>query len=210
MSEPTKPDAPAPVAPPAPAAPAAPATAGALGTGGEIPKLELKNLYISYTDREGRTVQAVEDVNLTIANKPGVGELAVFLGPSGCGKSTILKAIAGLLLPDSGEILVDGVKLTGETGRDRGMVFQSYTSFGWRTVRRNVEYGLELQGTLSAAERKKKALEIIAQVGLKDFADSLPKQLSGGMKQRVAIARTIINQPKLVLMDEPFGALDPQ
>jgi NitT/TauT family transport system ATP-binding protein len=171
------------------------------------PKLELGGLFISYTDREGRTVQAVQDVNLTVANKPGVGELAVFLGPSGCGKSTILKAIAGLLKPDAGKILLDGQPVSG-TGADRGMVFQSYTSFGWRTVRKNVEYGLELRG-VKPEDRKKQAVEIIEQVGLKDFADALPKQLSGGMKQRVAIARTLINKPKLVLMDEPFGALDP-
>jgi NitT/TauT family transport system ATP-binding protein len=173
-----------------------------------VPKLDLKNLFISYTDRKGRTVQAVEDVNLTVANKPGIGELAVFLGPSGCGKSTILKAVAGLLTPDSGDIFIDGQPVEG-TGRDRGMVFQSYTSFAWRTVRENVEYGLELQG-VGKAERKDKALAIIEKVGLKDFADALPKQLSGGMKQRVAIARTLVNKPRLILMDEPFGALDPQ
>jgi NitT/TauT family transport system ATP-binding protein len=193
--------------------PAVPPVATAAAPQGQLaannpPKLELKDLYISYTDRKGRTVQAVEDVSLTIANKPGIGELAVFLGPSGCGKSTILKAVCGLLTPDSGDVLVDGVQVSG-TGRDRGMVFQSYTSFAWRTVRENVEYGLELQG-VAAAERKKQSLAIIEQVGLKDFADSLPKQLSGGMKQRVAIARTLVNKPKLILMDEPFGALDPQ
>lgn len=175
---------------------------------GEVPKLELRDLYLSYTDRSGKTVQAVDGVNLTVTNKPGVGELAVFLGPSGCGKSTILKAIAGLMEPDSGEILLDGQPVSG-TGHDRGMVFQSYTSFSWLTVRRNVEYGLKLQG-VPAAERQQKAMAILEQVGLKDFADAYPKQLSGGMKQRVAIARTLINQPKLVLMDEPFGALDPQ
>src|SRR5207253_3420998 len=103
-------------------------------------KLELKNLYLSYTDRQGKTVRAVEDVSLSIANKPLIGELAVFLGPSGCGKSTILKAVSGLMRPDSGEILLDGQPVSG-TGRDRGMVFQSYTSFAWRSVRRNVEYG---------------------------------------------------------------------
>ena len=196
---------------PVPAAPpAVPAIKpqGALGASSLPPKLELNNLYISYTDRQGKTVQAVEDVNLSIANKPGVGELAVFLGPSGCGKSTILKAICGLMQPDSGSILIDGVPVT-TTGRDRGMVFQTYTSFAWRTVRKNVEYGLELQG-IPADERKKQSLAIIEQVGLKDFAEALPKQLSGGMKQRVAIARTLINKPKLLLMDEPFGALDPQ
>ena len=173
-----------------------------------VPKLELKDLYISYTDRKGRTVQAVENVNLSVANKPGVGELAVFLGPSGSGKSTILKAVAGLLQPDSGEVRIDGQLVQG-TGRDRGMVFQSYTSFAWRTVRKNVEYGLELQG-VPAEQRKQEALKIIEQVGLKDFADALPRQLSGGMKQRVAIARTVVNKPRLILMDEPFGALDPQ
>ncbi|HZN94490.1 MAG TPA: ABC transporter ATP-binding protein [Myxococcales bacterium] len=180
--------------------------AGALQ--GAVPKLEIQDLFISYVDRAGKVVQAVEGVNLTVSNKPGVGELAVLLGPSGCGKSTILKAICGLLQPDSGTILIDGQKVSG-TGRDRGMVFQSYTSFAWRTVRKNVEYGLELQG-VPADQRQKQAMEIIAQVGLKDFADAYPKQLSGGMKQRVAIARTLVNKPRMVLMDEPFGALDPQ
>jgi NitT/TauT family transport system ATP-binding protein len=184
---------------------ASPQAAIAAGT---VPKLELKNLSMSYTDRKGRTVHAVDDVSLSVANKPGTGELAVFLGPSGCGKSTILKAVAGLIEPDFGEVLIDGVAVKG-TGRDRGMVFQSYTSFAWRTVRQNVEYGLELQG-LAADERKARSMKLIEQVGLKDFADSLPRQLSGGMKQRVAIARTLANQPKVILMDEPFGALDPQ
>lgn len=184
------------------------ASASVAMAAGSVPKLDIKHLYMSYTDRSGKTVQAVEDVNLTLANKPKVGELAVFLGPSGCGKSTVLKAVAGLLSPDSGEVLIDGQPVTG-TSRERGMVFQSYTSFAWRTVRKNVEYGLELAGVPSG-ERKNRALEIIEQVGLKDFADALPKQLSGGMKQRVAIARTLVNKPKVVLMDEPFGALDPQ
>jgi len=175
---------------------------------GTVPKLEIRDLFMSYTDREGKVVQAVEGVEMTLANKPGIGELAVVLGPSGCGKSTILKAIAGLYTPDSGTLLIDGQPISG-TGRDRGMVFQSYTSFAWLTVRKNVEYGLKLAG-VPAPERKKQALEILAQVGLKDFADAYPKQLSGGMKQRVAIARSLINHPKILLMDEPFGALDPQ
>jgi len=178
-----------------------------LGQGG-VPKLEIRDLVISYVDQTGQAVQAVDGVNLSVANKPGVGELAVFLGPSGCGKSTVLKAIAGLLQPDSGEIFLDGQAVSG-TGRDRGMVFQSYTSFGWLSVRENVEYGLKLQN-VAKEERKARALTLLEQVGLKEFANAYPKQLSGGMKQRVAIARTLINQPKLVLMDEPFGALDPQ
>jgi NitT/TauT family transport system ATP-binding protein len=185
----------------------APAPPGSLGSG-EVPKLSIQGLHVSYADRVGKRVKAVEDVSLTVANKPQVGELAVFLGPSGCGKSTILKAVAGLLTPEAGTIAVDGAQVSG-TGRDRGMVFQSYTSFAWLTVRQNVEYGLKLKG-VPGAERRQKALAILEQVGLTDFADAFPKQLSGGMKQRVAIARTLINQPKLLLMDEPFGALDPQ
>jgi NitT/TauT family transport system ATP-binding protein len=181
---------------------------GAIGAGGSIPKLDIQDLQVSYVDRKGQSVHAVDGLSLTVANKPGHGELAVLLGPSGCGKSTVFRAVAGLLQPDSGSILIDGQPVKG-TGRDRGMVFQSYTSFAWLTVRQNVEYGLKLQG-VPAEERKKRSLEMLAQVGLKDFAEALPKQLSGGMKQRVAIARTLINQPKLVLMDEPFGALDPQ
>jgi NitT/TauT family transport system ATP-binding protein len=171
-------------------------------------KLEVEHLFMSYTDRKGRTVQAVHDVSLSVANKPGVGELAVFLGPSGCGKSTLLKAVAGLMRPDTGTVRIDGQLVDGP-GRDRGMVFQSYTSFAWRTVRQNVEYGLELQG-MPEGERRQRSSKLIEQVGLKDFAEALPKQLSGGMKQRVAIARTLANQPRVILMDEPFGALDPQ
>ena len=103
---------------------------------------------------------------------------------------------------------IDGKPVDG-VGRDRGMVFQAYTSFAWLTVRQNVEYGLKLQG-IDAAERRRKAEKVLEQVGLHDFADRYPKDLSGGMKQRVAIARTLVNQPRVVLMDEPFGALDPQ
>ncbi|MBA2340037.1 MAG: ABC transporter ATP-binding protein, partial [Pyrinomonadaceae bacterium] len=136
------------------------------------------------------------------------GEIVVFLGPSGCGKSTILKAVAGLLPPTAGEVLVDG-KLVEDVGRDRGMVFQAYTSFGWLTVRENVEYGLKLQG-IAKTERRKVSDKILQQVGLAEFANRYPKDLSGGMKQRVAIARTLVNNPRVVLMDEPFGALDPQ
>jgi len=122
--------------------------------------------------------------------------------------STILKAVAGLLPPTKGEILVDGLPVT-DVGRDRGMVFQTYTSFGWQTVRENVEYGLRLQN-MGKSERRKISDKILKSVGLADFADRYPKDLSGGMKQRVAIARTLVNNPKVVLMDEPFGALDPQ
>jgi len=175
---------------------------------GAPPKLRIQNLHVTYLTREGAAIEAVRDVSFDIVDKPGVGEVVVFLGPSGCGKSTILKAVAGLLEPAKGEILVDGQPIHG-VGRDRGMVFQAYTSFGWLTVRGNVEYGLRLRG-VPAEERNAQADKYLKAVGLYEFADHFPKDLSGGMKQRVAIARTLINKPRVVLMDEPFGALDPQ
>jgi len=171
-------------------------------------KLELEDLSVTYLDREGLGTEAVRDVSLQIHDKPGVGEIIVFLGPSGCGKSTILKAVAGLLPPTKGEVRVDGKPVLG-VGKDRGMVFQAYTSFGWLTVRENVEYGLRVRG-IAAAERRERSEKVLAKVGLTDFANRYPKDLSGGMKQRVAIARTLVNCPRVVLMDEPFGALDPQ
>ncbi|RPJ84739.1 MAG: ATP-binding cassette domain-containing protein, partial [Acidobacteria bacterium] len=122
------------------------------GEGGVSEKLRITGLGITYLDRSGRGTEAVRDVSLVIEDKPGCGEIIVFLGPSGCGKSTILKAVAGLLRPTRGEVLVDGNPVDGP-GRDRGMVFQAYTSFGWMTVRDNVEYGLRLRG-VPAAERR--------------------------------------------------------
>jgi NitT/TauT family transport system ATP-binding protein len=171
------------------------------------PKLRITDLGITYIGQDGRRTEAVRDVSLDIMDKPGIGEIVVFLGPSGCGKSTILKAVAGLLRPTSGEVLLEGQRVES-VGRDRGMVFQAYTSFGWLTVRQNVEYGLALQG-VARAERRDRSSRYLKAVGLDEFADHYPKDLSGGMKQRVAIARTLINKPRVVLMDEPFGALDP-
>lgn len=171
-------------------------------------KLDVKNLSVTYVGRDGEKTEAVRDVSFEIVDKPDCGEIIVFLGPSGCGKSTILKAIAGLIAPTKGEIFVDNEKVV-DVGRDRGMVFQAYTSFAWLTVRQNVEYGLKLQG-IDKAKRKELSSKILEEVGLAEFAARFPKDLSGGMKQRVAIARTLINNPRVVLMDEPFGALDPQ
>jgi len=159
-----------------------------------VPKLRVKDLSVSYIDRRGQETEAVRDVSFDVIDKPNSGEVIVFLGPSGCGKSTILKAVAGLLPPTKGEILVDGLPVT-DVGRDRGMVFQTYTSFGWQTVRENVEYGLRLQN-MGKSERRKISDKILKSVGLADFADRYPKDLSGGMKQRVAIARTLVNNPK--------------
>ena len=171
-------------------------------------KLSVKNLSVTYVGRDGEKTEAVRDVSFDVSDKPDCGEIIVFLGPSGCGKSTILKAIAGLTPPTEGEIFVDG-KLITDVGRDRGMVFQTYTSFAWLTVRKNVEYGLKLQG-IDKEKRRQLSNKILEEVGLAEFAERYPKDLSGGMKQRVAIARTLINNPRIVLMDEPFGALDPQ
>jgi ABC-type nitrate/sulfonate/bicarbonate transport system ATPase subunit len=175
---------------------------------GAPPKLRVKNLSVTYINRDGQGTEAVRDVSFDVEDKPDMGEVVVFLGPSGCGKSTILKAVAGLLAPTAGEILMDGKPVEG-VGRERGMVFQAYTSFGWLTVRDNVEYGLKLRG-VAASERHERSQKYLKSVGLSDFADRYPKDLSGGMKQRVAIARTLINRPRILLMDEPFGALDPQ
>lgn len=172
------------------------------------PRVDFRGVTVRYRTPDGPGVEAVRDMTFEIPDVVGRGEIIVFLGPSGCGKSTILKAIAGLVFPESGSVTVRGRPVTGP-GRDRGMVFQAYTSFAWRTVLGNVEYGLELQG-VKKPERRREALKFVEAVGLKDFANAYPRQLSGGMKQRVAIARTLINKPDVVLMDEPFGALDPQ
>ncbi|MCJ2164366.1 MULTISPECIES: ABC transporter ATP-binding protein [unclassified Pseudodesulfovibrio] len=149
-------------------------------------------------------VVALEDINLTVER----GELAVIVGPSGCGKSTLLNIVAGLERETSGQAVLEGAPITCP-GADRGMVFQSYTLFPWLSVRKNVEFGLRLKG-VSAAERRTAARRYLDLVGLGDFENALPKELSGGMKQRVAIARVLANNPVMLLMDEPFGALDAQ
>jgi ABC-type nitrate/sulfonate/bicarbonate transport system ATPase subunit len=172
-----------------------------------VPKLELASLCVTYRGSSGGLIEAVRDLSLKVEDKPGIGEIVVFLGPSGCGKSSILKTVAGLQKPTRGQVLCDGVPVVG-TSAARGMVFQQYTSFPWLTVRHNVEYGLRLAG-VPKDERRKASDAVLEQVGLTQFADELPKSLSGGMKQRVAIARTLVNRPRFLLMDEPFGALDP-
>lgn len=154
-----------------------------------------------YTSQRGRTV-SLDRVSLDIAT----GEFITLVGPSGCGKSTLLNLIGGLLMPSSGQILVDGKAVTGP-GPDRGVIFQQYALFPWLTAQQNVEFGLRLQG-LGASERAERARHYLRLVGLQDFASALPKELSGGMKQRCAIARAYAVNPSLLLMDEPFGALD--
>ena len=169
-----------------------------------VPRLEVRGASLWFDRDDGSKLEVIESANLTVLK----GEFLVILGPSGCGKSTLLRIIAGLTEPTVGQVLVDGVEVCGPD-RDRAMVFQAYTSFPWLTVVENVEFGLKLAG-LPKAEVREKARHCLELVGLTDFADSFPRDLSGGMKQRVAIARTIAVEPKVLLMDEPFGALDAQ
>ncbi len=136
-------------------------------------------------------------------------EFVVIIGPSGCGKSTALRMVAGLDFPTAGKILLDGREISGP-GPDRGMVFQSYTCFPWMTVKRNVLFGLRFRKDLPRSECGPMADYYLELVGLAEFADAFPKHLSGGMRQRVAIARTLAANPEILLMDEPFGALDTQ
>ncbi|MBA3923312.1 MAG: ABC transporter ATP-binding protein [Nostocaceae cyanobacterium] len=166
--------------------------------------LEVNQLYKQFKTRRGAAIAALQDVNIHIEE----GEFVCVVGASGSGKSTLLRLIAGLEVPTTGEILVDGVRVTGP-GSDRGMVFQSYTLYPWLSVAENVEFGLKLQG-VAPAKRREQAAYYLEVVGLTGFAKALPKELSGGMKQRVAIARALASQPKILLMDEPFGALDVQ
>jgi NitT/TauT family transport system ATP-binding protein len=156
-----------------------------------------------YRPARGREVLALDQVSLEVANR----EFVALLGPSGCGKSTLLYLIGGFLPVETGAILVDGKKVTAP-GPDRGIVFQHFALFPWKTVRGNILYGLERQG-MPKEEREKRAMDFIELVGLSGFEDSYPSQLSGGMKQRTAIARTLAFDPTILLMDEPFGALDP-
>lgn len=147
---------------------------------------------------------ALKDINLTVKN----GEFVTILGPSGCGKTTLLRIIAGLETYSSGTATLDGELITGP-GPKRGMVFQEYSLFPWKTVLGNVMFGPSMQG-FSNAEAEAKALTYLNLVGLSEFKNSYPYELSGGMKQRVAIARALANEPEIILMDEPFGALDAQ
>lgn len=174
----------------------------------EVPiKLLLDGVGVTYPAPDGK-IEAIRDINMTVFDVPDAGEFIVFVGPSGCGKSTILKVAAGLVQPTVGRALLDNQPITGPS-REKGMVFQSYTSFDWLTVIENIEYGLKLEDT-EPKKRRELALAFCQAVGLKGFENVYPKNLSGGMKQRVAIARTLANNPRVILMDEPFGALDPQ
>ncbi|MGD9963588.1 MAG: ABC transporter ATP-binding protein [Thermoplasmata archaeon] len=151
-----------------------------------------------------REVVALADLEMDIAD----GEFACLLGPSGCGKTTVLRILAGLEPATAGEVMVHGRKVV-DAGPERGMVFQEFALFPWRTVRKNIEFGLEIRG-VAEKERREISTRLIDLVGLEGFEDSRPDELSGGMRQRVGIARALANEPAVLLMDEPFGSLDAQ
>ena len=167
-------------------------------------KLRIDNVILRFTPRMGHPVTALDRISLEVDEN----EFSVIVGPSGCGKSSLLRLVAGLIQPTAGAIYLDG-KLVTKPGKDRGMVFQSYTLFPWLTVQDNLEFGLKIGG-MAGEERAAVARRFIAEVGLEGFERAYPKQLSGGMMQRVALARALANDPDILLMDEPFGALDSQ
>lgn len=165
----------------------------------------IERLGMTYSSAAGN-FEALRDVNLSIAH----GEFICLLGPSGCGKTTLLNTIAGFLEPTTGAVYMDGVRITGP-GPDRGVVFQQYAVFPWLTVKENVQFGLRLAANRKTPEEIDRISDhFIDLVNLVDFKDSYPKELSGGMKQRVALARSYAVNPQVLLMDEPFGALDAQ
>ena len=166
-------------------------------------EIELRNLSMSFGQGASQVV-AVNGVNLTVAP----GEFVSIIGPSGCGKSTLLNVVAGFTPPTEGQALLDGVPITGP-GPERGVVFQQYSLFPWMSVRKNVEFGLKMQG-VAANKRETTARTLLGLAGLLAFENHYPDQLSGGMKQRVGIVRALATSPQVMLMDEPFGALDAQ
>src|SRR5580658_3984853 len=176
-------------------------------------KITVSKVSRSFVSADGSKVDALDDINFEIEDaysREGrdIGEFRVLLGPSGCGKSTLLRLIAGLDQADSGEILVNEQPVHGP-GKDRGMVFQKYTSFPWLTVAGNIAYGLKING-VPEKQRKETVAQLVQDIGLSGFENAYPETLSGGMQQRVAIARTLALRPAIILMDEPFGALDAQ
>jgi NitT/TauT family transport system ATP-binding protein len=166
-------------------------------------RLEVKGLSKEFETPNG-TITALKDISFQTHKR----EFVCVIGASGCGKSTLIRLLAGLETPTRGDVLLDGRVVRGP-GPDRGMVFQGYTLFPWRTVKKNVMFGMEMAGR-GRMPAEEEAMQWIELVGLTRFANSYPHQLSGGMKQRVAIARALANQPRILLMDEPFGALDAQ
>lgn len=167
-------------------------------------QLSIQGVSRTFTSTKGPATQALTPVDFEVREN----DFVTILGPSGCGKSTLLRIVAGLDQPSTGRVLLDGQEVQGP-GADRGMVFQSYTLFPWLTVEENIRFGLR-ERQMPVAQQKERSDYFIAKVGLRGFEHHYPKQLSGGMQQRTAIARALANDPKILLMDEPFGALDNQ
>jgi len=167
-------------------------------------KISVDRVSKTFKSGAGQTVLAVDDVSFEVADR----EFVTLVGPSGCGKSTLLELIGGLTAPTTGRLTLDGIPITGP-GLDRGIVFQQYALLPWRTAAANVELGLEVAG-LPKRERVERARAVLSLVGLDQFRDRYPHELSGGMRQRVAIARSLAYEPKVLLMDEPYAALDAQ
>jgi NitT/TauT family transport system ATP-binding protein len=166
--------------------------------------IKARNITLTFSPKNRDPVTALRDFTIEVAR----GEFVSIVGPSGCGKSTFLNILLGLIKPDSGEMQLNGTPITGPS-QERAMVFQEFGLLPWRTVKANVELGLELKGTL-ANERSERASKLIELVGLKGFEQHYPHELSGGMKQRVGLARALATEPEVLLMDEPFAALDAQ
>ncbi len=167
-------------------------------------QLSIRGVSRTFTSARGKATQALLPVDFEVREN----DFVTILGPSGCGKSTLLRIVAGLDFPTTGQVVLDGQPVKGP-GADRGMVFQSYTLFPWLTIEQNIRFGLRERG-MGAADQKDRSDYFISKVGLRGFEQHFPKQLSGGMQQRTAIARALANDPKMLLMDEPFGALDNQ
>ncbi len=168
------------------------------------PCIQAKEISLTFRPKNREPVSALKELSLDV----GKGEFVSIVGPSGCGKSTFLNILLGLIKPDAGEMQLNGTRITGP-GQDRAMVFQEFGLLPWRTVIGNVELGLELKG-VHAEARRKRATDLIQMAGLAQFENHYPHELSGGMKQKVAIARALANDPEVILMDEPFASLDAQ
>jgi NitT/TauT family transport system ATP-binding protein len=169
------------------------------------PFIEFRDVYKSFRDaREGRTIEAIDRFSLMIHQ----GEFVIVVGPSGCGKTSLLNILAGFEQVSSGQVLLEGRPISGP-GADRGVVFQEYALFPWLTLRHNIEYGPRERG-LQPRERREISERALAMVGLSGAENRYPHELSGGMRQRAALARVLVNDPKILLLDEPFAALDAQ
>ena len=169
------------------------------------PVIRFESVSKKFLSRSGEEIHALDNLSFDVQSS----EFLTIIGPSGCGKSTVLSLIAGLEEPSNGTVLLDGERVTGPNPDKVSLMFQEHTLFPWRTIERNVEFGLELKG-VPKEERKNRSWKYLSLVGLGGFENKLPREVSGGMKQRASLARSLVLEPEVILMDEPFGALDEQ